>query len=78
MLLSSGFLKLIIIASLIALPVIIYGIDKWLDNFAYKIDQSWDMYVFPTAPLSLVAISTIALTTIKATLANPADNLRAE
>ena len=51
LLLSSGLLKLILIASVIAFPIIIYGIDKWLDNFAYKIDQSWDLYILPIVAL---------------------------
>ncbi|HEX5172187.1 MAG TPA: FtsX-like permease family protein, partial [Cyclobacteriaceae bacterium] len=78
LLLSRGFLKLIIIASVITLPIIIYGINKWLDNFAYKIDLSLDLYIFPIATLTLIAISTVASSTIKATLINPSDHLKTE
>jgi len=78
LLLSSGFLKLILIASVIALPIIIYGIDKWLNNFAYRMDQSWDLYILPIVALIFISIITISTTTIKATLTNPADILKTE
>lgn len=78
LLLSSGFLKLILIASAIALPFIMYGVDKWLNNFAYKIDHSWDLYVLPIITLIFISIGTIFTTTIKAALTNPADNLKTD
>ena len=78
LLLTNGFLKLILIASLIALPIIVYGIDIWLNNFAYKINQSWDLFVVPIAALILISIGTISATTIKASLTNPADILKTE
>jgi len=78
LLLTSGFFKLILIASVIALPVIIYGIDTWLSNFAYKINPSWDLYLLPIIALIVISITTISATTIKATLTNPADSLRGD
>ena len=75
-LLTSGFLKLILIASIIALPITIYGINIWLNNFAYKINQSWDLYIIPIAVLIFISLCTIAATTVKAALTNPADNLK--
>lgn len=77
-LLTSGFLKLILIASIIALPIAIYGIDIWLNNFAYKIDQSWDLYIVPIAVLIFISLCAIFATTVKATLTNPADNLKTD
>ncbi len=77
-LLTSGFFKLVLIASVIALPVIIYGIDTWLSNFAYKINPSWDLYLLPIFALVVISITTISTTTIKATLTNPADSLRGD
>jgi putative ABC transport system permease protein len=56
----------------------VYGIDIWLNNFAYKINQSWDLYVFPIVALILISISTISATTIKASLTNPAEVLKAD
>jgi putative ABC transport system permease protein len=77
-LLMSGFLRLILIAGIIALPITIYGINIWLNNFAYKINQSWDLYAIPITVLIVISICTISATTIKATLTNPADNLKTD
>ncbi|HEX5169288.1 MAG TPA: ABC transporter permease [Cyclobacteriaceae bacterium] len=77
-LLTSGLLKLIVIASIIALPITIYGINIWLDNFAYRINQSWDLYAIPIAILIFISTCTISATTVKAVLTNPADNLKAD
>jgi putative ABC transport system permease protein len=78
LLLTSGFLKLILIAGIIALPITIYGINTWLNNFAYKINQSWHLYIIPVIVLILISMCTISATTIKAGLTNPADNLKAD
>jgi putative ABC transport system permease protein len=78
LLLTSDFLRLILIASIIALPITIYGINIWLTNFAYKINQSWDLYVIPITVLILISIITISATTVKAALTNPADNLKTD
>jgi putative ABC transport system permease protein len=77
-LLTSGFLRLILIAGIVALPVTIYGINIWLNNFAYKINQSWDLYAIPITVLIFISICTISATTVKATLTNPADNLKTD
>ena len=78
LLLTCGFLKLILIASVIALPITIYGINIWLNNFAYKINQSWDLYFIPIAVLIIISLCTISATTVKAALTNPADNLKTD
>lgn len=78
LLLTSDFLRLILIASIIALPITIYGINIWLSNFAYKINQSWDLYVIPMAILIFISLCTISSTTVKAILTNPADNLKTD
>lgn len=77
-LLTSGFLRLILIAGIIALPITIYGINIWLNNFAYKVNQSWDLYAIPISVLIFISICTISTTTVKATLTNPADNLKTD
>jgi putative ABC transport system permease protein len=78
LLLTSGFLKLILIAGIIALPITIYGINIWLNNFAYRINQSWDLYIIPVIVLIFISMCTISATTIKAGLTNPADNLKGD
>ncbi|GGM92112.1 ABC transporter permease [Dyadobacter beijingensis] len=77
-LLSKDFLKLVVIALLIATPAAWWLMDKWLQEFAYKINISW--WVFTTAGLlsTLVALLTISYQSVKAALMNPVQSLRSE
>ena len=77
-LLSKDFLKLVVIAILIASPLAWYATNRWLQAFAYKIDISW--WVFAAAGLLAVgiAILTISFQSVKAAIANPVKSLRTE
>ncbi|MGA0556383.1 ABC transporter permease [Larkinella sp. VNQ87] len=77
-LLSKDFLKLVLMALLIASPVAWYAVNEWLKNFAYKTDLSW--WVFALAGLLAVAIAllTVSFQSIKAALMNPVKTLRSE
>ncbi|MFT3679005.1 MAG: ABC transporter permease [Ferruginibacter sp.] len=77
-LLSKDFLKLILIALLIATPAAWYFMHKWLQDFAYRIDISW--WVFAAAGLTalLVAFVTIGFQAVKTGIANPVKSLRNE
>src|SRR5919202_5846776 len=68
---SKDFLKLVVIAILIASPLAWYATNRWLQAFAYKIDISW--WVFAAAGLLAVgiAILTISFQSVKAAIANP-------
>jgi putative ABC transport system permease protein len=76
--LSKEFLKLVLISSLIAFPAAWWGMNKWLQNFAYRIDISW--WVFAVAGLAALAIAllTVSFQAIKAAVANPVKALRTE
>ena len=78
MLLSKDFLKLVAIALLIASPVAWYFMQRWLEDFAYRIRM--DGWVFFTAGLVavMVAFLTVSFQSIKAALANPVNSLRNE
>ncbi|HEY4326943.1 MAG TPA: ABC transporter permease [Mucilaginibacter sp.] len=76
--LSKEFLKLIVIASLIAFPVTWYAMYKWLQDFAYRIDIQWWVFVLAGVIALLVAAITISFQSIKAALANPVKSLRSE
>jgi putative ABC transport system permease protein len=78
LLLTGGFIKLILVASVVTFPIINYGIDSWLNSFSYRIEPSWDLYIFPIITLIMVSIITISGITVKASLTNPADNLKAD
>jgi putative ABC transport system permease protein len=77
-LLSKDFLKLILIAILIASPLAFYFMSKWLQDFAYRIQISWWIFLIAGAFAILIAIVTISLQAIKAAMTNPVKNLRTE
>jgi putative ABC transport system permease protein len=77
-LLSWQFLKLVFVASLIAIPLTWYGIDTWLDTFAFRIGLQWDMFVVPVIILGVLALGTVSLQILKGANINPAKILRSE
>jgi putative ABC transport system permease protein len=77
-LLAQDFLKLVLIAILIASPVAYYFMQKWLQDFTYRIDiQAW---VFVAAGLAAIftAALTVGFQSMRAALANPVKSLRSE
>jgi putative ABC transport system permease protein len=77
-LLSAQFLKLVLIASIIAAPLTWYGIDAWLDGFAFRIGLQWDMFVVPVLILGAIALLTVSVQILKGASSNPARVLRSE
>ena len=77
-LLSKDFLKLIIVAIIIATPIAWWAINKWLEGFAYRINISWWVFVIAGILALLIALITISVKAIKAALANPVNSLRTE
>ena len=77
-LLSKDFLKLVVIAIVIATPLAWYAMNEWLQSFAYKIDIEW--WVFALAGLLAVGIAlmTVGFQSVKAALMNPVKSLRSE
>lgn len=78
MMLSKDFLLPVILSLLIASPVAWYIMDQWLQDFSYHIDISAGMFALAGAAAILIAVLTVSLHAIRAALANPVDNLRAE
>ncbi len=77
-LLSKEFLKLVLIANVIAWPLAWWAMNKWLQDFAYRINLSWWIFVIAGLMAVLIAILTISFQAIKAALANPVKSLSAE
>jgi len=75
---SKEFLLLIIIAFLIAAPLAWIGMHKWLQNFAYRTDISWWIFVLSVIVMIIIALITLGFQTIKAAMANPVKSLRSE
>lgn len=78
LLFSRNYLILILIANAIAVPVGYFGMKRWLQNFAFSIPISIELFLIPIALLLVIAAVTVSLQTIRATMMNPAKNLRSE
>lgn len=76
--LSKEFLKLVIIACVIAFPLSYWAMSKWLQDFAYRTDISWWVFVIAAVISLLIALVTVSFQAIKAALANPVKSLRSE
>jgi putative ABC transport system permease protein len=76
--LSKNFLKLIIISIMIATPISWLVMDKWLQDFAYRIKIDWWIFAVAGLMALLIALLTVSYQAVKAALANPAKNLRSE
>ena len=77
-LLSKDFLKLVIIALIVAIPVAWYAMNKWLQDFAYRIDIHWWVFMIAAIITILIAWITISTQAFKAAAANPVKSLRTE
>ncbi|MGH7455150.1 MAG: ABC transporter permease, partial [bacterium] len=77
-LLSKDFVKLVLLANLLAWPLGYYAMNEWLQNFAYRIDISWWVFALSGGLALLIALLTISVQALKAALANPIEALRYE
>ncbi len=77
-LLSKDFLKLVIIAMVIAIPLAWYFMRQWLQDFAYRIDIGWWVFAATGIVAVLIASITVSFQAVKAGLANPVKSLRTE
>ncbi len=77
-LLSKDFLKLVCIAILIASPIAWWAMNKWLQDFAYRINISWWIFIVAGMVALLIALVTVSVQAIKAAMANPVKSLRTE
>ncbi|HEY1022123.1 MAG TPA: FtsX-like permease family protein, partial [Flavisolibacter sp.] len=77
-LLSKSFVRLVIISSLIAFPLAWWAMKKWLEDFSYRVEISWWVFVVSAAAALLVALVTVSFQAVKAAIANPVKSLRTE
>jgi putative ABC transport system permease protein len=77
-LLSKDFLKLVVIALVIAAPFAWYFMNKWLQDFAYRISIGWGVFVISGSLAILIAFITIGFQAVRAGIANPVKSLRTE
>jgi len=77
-LLSKEFIKLVAIAFVISAPIAWYLMHSWLEDFAYKIDIKWWMFVVAGLGSMVIALVTVSFQAIKAATSNPVKSLRTE
>jgi putative ABC transport system permease protein len=77
-LLSRDLIKLVLIAACIAFPAAWWGMNKWLEDFAYRINIGWQVFAYAGIAVILGALMTIGSQAIKAAVANPVKSLRTE
>src|SRR5688572_25651748 len=75
---SKEFIILIAIAFIIASPVAWYFMDKWLQNYVYRIDISWWIFIVGGISAIIIALLTVSFQAIKAAVANPVKSLKSE
>ena len=77
-LLSKNFVVMVLIASLIAFPVAWWAMNKWLDDFPYRVNIGWWVFAVAVVAALLVALITVSFQSIKAATTNPVKSLRTE
>ncbi len=77
-LLSKDFLKLVLIAAIIAFPIAWYAMHNWLQDFAYRISMHWWVFIIAAIAAAFIALITVGMQAIKAATANPVKSLRTE
>ena len=77
-LLSKDFVKLVLIAVVLASPIAWWMMNKWLEDFAYRIDIQWWMFAVAGLAAMVIALLTVSWQAIKAAVVNPVESLRDE
>ncbi|OOQ62054.1 FtsX-like permease family protein [Mucilaginibacter pedocola] len=77
-LISSDFLKLVVIAVIISSPLAYYAMSRWLEDFAFRVDISWWVFAMAGVAAVVIAFVTVGYQSFKAALSNPVKSLRSE
>jgi len=77
-LISKEFVMLVIISFFIATPIAWFFMHKWLEDFAYRINISWWVFILAGATALFIALATVSFLAIRAAIANPVKSLRTE
>lgn len=76
--LSKDFLKLVLIATVIAFPIAWWGMSKWLEDYAYRTEISWWIFALAGVVAVLIALATVSFQAFRAAVSNPVDSLKIE
>lgn len=77
-LLSMDFIRLVLVAVIIAVPIGYWATNRWLNTFAYKISPGWQLFALSALLVLVIAVITVSVQTIKAARSNPVNSLRSE
>ena len=77
-LLSKEFVKWVLIANVIAWPIAYYFMNRWLQDYAYRISIEWWVFAIATFSTVLIAVMTVSYQAVKAAVANPVKSLKCE
>ena len=77
-LLSKDFLKLVMLSFVIAAPLSYWAMNKWLQDYPYRVSIQWWVFVMAAVLAMLIALLTVSYQAIKAAVANPVKSLRTE
>ncbi|MFC5624233.1 ABC transporter permease [Algoriphagus winogradskyi] len=76
--LSKDFIKLVLVAIVLAVPVSWYVVNQWIQDFAYRIDIEWWLFAVSGLVAILIALATVSSQAFKAAIRNPVDSLKSE
>jgi putative ABC transport system permease protein len=77
-LLSKNFVKMVLVASVIAFPIAYWAMNKWLEDFPYRVAISWWVFALAAVVALVIALITVSFQSIKAATTNPVKSLRTE
>ncbi|HEY4656229.1 MAG TPA: FtsX-like permease family protein, partial [Cyclobacteriaceae bacterium] len=77
-LLSLDFLRLVILTNIVALPVSIFLVNRWLENFAFRVPLSWMIFAVPAVVLAFMSVATLSVQAVKTSRKNPGIVLKTE
>lgn len=77
-LLAKNFLRLVLIAFLLAFPLAWWAMNNWLEDFPYRVNLGWCVFAVAGITSLLIALITVSFQIIKAAFANPVKSLRTE
>jgi putative ABC transport system permease protein len=77
-LLSQDFIKVVMIAALVALPVAYWAMNEWLSNYEVRINLNAWVFIIPVMMILLLALVTVSFQTFKTAISNPTDSLKQE
>ncbi len=77
-LLSKDFVRLMVFAAILSVPLIIWGLQQWLNKYAFRIELTLLLFAIPISLIFLIALLTVILKSLKVASRNPVESLRYE